>query len=48
MRKLCTHELAGVKMKRNEKKTHFAIQNNVFSLLLFFGCSFALHFKDNL
>jgi len=30
----------GVKMKKNEKKTHFAIQKSIFSLLLFFGYSF--------
>jgi hypothetical protein len=46
MRKLCIDELAGVKMKKNEKKkTHFAIQENIFCLLLFFGCSFGFAFR---
>jgi hypothetical protein len=36
MRKLCTDEVGGVKMKKNEKKKHFVIKKNVFSLLLFF------------
>jgi hypothetical protein len=45
MRKLCTDEVGGVKMKKNEK--HFVIWQKIFSLLLVFGCSLALHFKDN-
>jgi len=45
MRKLWTDEVGGVKMKKNEKKTHFVIQKNVFSLLLFFGCSFGFPFQ---
>jgi hypothetical protein len=31
-----------------KKKTRFAIPKNVFSLLLFFGWSLSLHFKDDL
>jgi hypothetical protein len=45
-RKLCTDEGGGVKMKKNEKKKpHFAIWKNVFSFLLFFGCSFGFAFQ---
>jgi hypothetical protein len=40
MRKLCTDEVGGVKMKKNEKKTCFVIRKNVFSFLLFSGWSF--------
>jgi hypothetical protein len=45
MRKLCTDEIGGVKMKKNEKKTRFTIRKNIFSLLLFVAASLALHFK---
>jgi len=41
-KKLCTNEIGGVKMK---KKTCFAIQKNIFSLLLFFACSFGFAFE---
>ncbi len=35
MRKLCTHELAGVKMKKNERKIRFAIpKKRIFSTAL--------------
>jgi hypothetical protein len=48
MRKLCTDELGGVKMKKKEKMC-FVIRKNLFSLLLFFLASpLALHFKDDL
>jgi hypothetical protein len=30
------------------KKTHFAIRENIFSLLLFVAAPLALHFKDEL
>jgi hypothetical protein len=40
MRKLCTDEIGGVKMKKNEKNTCFVIPKNVFSFLLFLGWSF--------
>jgi hypothetical protein len=40
MRKLCTDEVEGVKMK----KARITIRTNVFSLLLFFGCSFGFGF----
>jgi hypothetical protein len=42
MRKLCAAEAGGVKMK---KKMHFVIRKNVFSLLLFFACSFGFVFQ---
>jgi hypothetical protein len=45
MRKLCTDEVGWVKMKKNEKKKHFSIRKNEFSLLLFFGCSFGFAFR---
>jgi hypothetical protein len=36
----------GVKIKKNEqKKKRFAIQRNVFSLLLFIACSFSFAFQ---
>jgi hypothetical protein len=40
----------GVKMKKNEKKMHFAIQKNIFSLFfyLFLATPLDLHFKDDL
>jgi hypothetical protein len=43
MRKLCTDEIGGVKMKKNEKYV-FVILKNIVSLLLFFGCSFGFAF----
>jgi hypothetical protein len=45
MRKLCTDEVGEVKMKKNEKKMHFAIWKNIFSLLLFSGCSLGFAFQ---
>jgi len=36
MRKLCTDEVGGVKMKKDEKKTHFSIRKNVFSFIALF------------
>jgi len=45
MIKLCIDEVRGVKTKKNEEKTAFAIQKNVFSLLLVFGCSFGFAFE---
>jgi hypothetical protein len=30
MRKLCTNEVGGVKMKKNEKKTHFVLKKYFF------------------
>ncbi len=44
MTKLCTDEVGGIKMKK-KKKMHFIIWKNVFSLLLFFGCSFGFAFQ---
>jgi hypothetical protein len=47
MRKLCTDEVGGVKMKK--KINHrFTIRKNVVFLMLFLGCLLALHFKDDL
>jgi len=43
MRNICTDEV-GVKMKKTEKKRVLQFQNNVFSLLLFSGCSFGFAF----
>jgi hypothetical protein len=50
MRKLCTDEVGGVKMKKNEKKRKSILQ---FEKPYFLYCSFlaaplALHFKDDL
>jgi hypothetical protein len=45
MRKFCIDEKGGVKMKENEKKTRFVIRENIFSLQLFFGCSFGFAFQ---
>jgi hypothetical protein len=41
MRKLCTNEIGGVKMKKNEKKTCFTIRK----ILFFSGCSFGFAFQ---
>jgi hypothetical protein len=51
MRKLCTNEVGGVKMKKNEKKKKK--KKNCIEKMYFFYCSFmaaslALHFKDDL
>jgi hypothetical protein len=46
MRKLCTEEVGGVKMKKNEKEHVLQFEKKK-SLLLFFCCSFALHLKDD-
>jgi hypothetical protein len=45
MRKLCTDEVGGFKMKQNETKTHFPVRKKVFSLLLCLAAHLALHFK---
>jgi hypothetical protein len=44
MRKLCTDEVGGVKIKKNGKKARFIVRKIVFSLLLFFACSFGFAF----
>jgi len=44
LRKLCTDEVGGAKMKKM-KIMCFAIRKNVFCLLLFFGCSFGFAFQ---
>jgi hypothetical protein len=44
LRKLCTDEVIGVKMKKM-KNMHFAIWKNIFSLLPFSGCSFGFAFQ---
>jgi len=43
-KKFCTDEIAGVKMKKM-KKNAFCNSKNIFSLLLFFGCSFGFAFQ---
>jgi hypothetical protein len=48
MRKLCTNEVGGLKMKNNEKNAFFNFLKNVFFLLLFLAAPLALHFKDYL
>jgi hypothetical protein len=35
-------------MKKNEKRTHFAVKKNIYSLVLFLAAHLALHFKDDL
>jgi hypothetical protein len=45
MRKLCIDEVGEVKMKKNEKKHVLQFEKNVFSLLLFCGCSFGFAFQ---
>jgi hypothetical protein len=42
MRKLCSDEVGGVKM---EGKKGIIIHKNIFSLLIFFGCSFGFAFQ---
>jgi hypothetical protein len=48
MRKLCIDEVGGVKMKKNEKKTCFAIRKTYFLYCSFLTDPLALHFKDDL
>jgi hypothetical protein len=46
VRKICTDdEVRGPKRKKNEKKPCFVILKNIFSLLLFLGCSFGFAFQ---
>jgi hypothetical protein len=45
MKKLCTYEVGGVEMKKNEKKKCAVIWKNILFLLLFFGCSFGFAFQ---
>jgi len=46
VRKFCTDdEVGGVNRKKNEKKLCFVILKNIFSLPLFFGCSFGFAFQ---
>jgi len=48
MRKLCTVEVEGVKMEKNEK-TRFVIRKKlIFFTALFLAAPLALHFKDDL
>jgi hypothetical protein len=44
MRKLCTDEVGGVKMKKNA----FCIEKMYFLYCSFMAASLALHFKDDL
>ncbi len=43
--KLCTDEVGVVKMKKNAKDQVLQLKKNLFSLLLFFGCSFGFAFQ---
>jgi hypothetical protein len=45
MKKLCIDEVGEVKMKKNEKNLILQFEKNIFSLLLFFGCSFGFAFQ---
>jgi hypothetical protein len=44
MRKLCTDEVGGVKMKK-KKIARFTIRKNVVFLMLFLGCLFGFAFQ---
>jgi hypothetical protein len=44
MRKLCTNEVGGVKMKKNGNK-RILYYKNIFSLLLFYSCFFGFAFQ---
>jgi hypothetical protein len=44
MRKLCTDEVGGVKMKKNEKNVFFNLKKGIF-FTVFFGCSFDFAFQ---
>jgi hypothetical protein len=48
MRKLCTDEAGGVKMKKHGKKKGFIIRKNVFLYCSFSAAPLALQFKDDL
>ncbi len=48
MRKLCTNEVGGVKMKKNEKKKVLQFEKMYFSLKKILAAPLALHFKDDL
>ncbi len=45
MRKLCTDEVGGVKMKKMKKKAFCNLKQKKNSLPLFFGCSFGFAFQ---
>jgi hypothetical protein len=46
MRKFCTDEVGGVKMKKNKKK-NFCNSKIVFFLIFFLAAPLALHFKHH-
>jgi hypothetical protein len=49
MRKLCTDEVGGVKMKKNGKKKHILQFEKPYCLYCsFLAAPLALHFKDDL
>jgi hypothetical protein len=48
MRKLCTDEVGGVKMKKNEKKNMFFNSKMYFFYFSFLVVPLAFHFKDDL
>jgi hypothetical protein len=48
MRKLCTDEVGGVKMKKNEKKHILQFEKKYFLYCSFLAAHLALHFKDDL
>jgi hypothetical protein len=48
MRKLCTDEIGGVKMKKNGKKHILQFEKTYFLNCSFLAVPWGLHFKDDL
>jgi hypothetical protein len=48
MRKLCTDEVGGVKMKKNEKKHILQFEKTYFLYCSVLTAHLALHFEDDL
>jgi hypothetical protein len=48
MRKLCTDEVGGAKMKKDEKKHIFQFEKTYFLYCSFLAAHLALHFEDDL
>jgi hypothetical protein len=47
MRKLCTDEIGGVKMKKNEKKWVLQFEKTYFLYWSFLAAPLTLHFQDD-
>jgi hypothetical protein len=48
MRNLCTNEIGGIKMKKNEKKVFWSLKNRMCFYCSFWAAPLALYSQDDL